>query len=155
MLNVKVLFLDTTIHKKDATGITISNLFSEWPKNNLYMIGDLNSVNNSNKEGYINTYLLSNKEKKHLFPLSLFQIIIKKTKEKYKAKQIEFTNHKKIQKQTNNSIRQQFNKLKMLSLKLFNNFFTGLGLNYLFLRVKISNDLDKWIEEIFRDFGCV
>lgn len=84
MLNVKVLFLDTTIHKKDATGITISNLFSEWPKSNLYMIGDLNSVNKSNREGYINTYLLSNKEKIHLFPLSFFQFKIKKTKKNIK-----------------------------------------------------------------------
>ena len=54
----KILLIDTALHKKDATGITLSNLFGAWPKENLFMIGSQEMIEFSIREGYKNTFVL-------------------------------------------------------------------------------------------------
>lgn len=145
----KVLFLDITLHRYDATGITLSNLFSRWPKDNLLMIGSAERVLLSQAEGYINTFALGNDELKHLFPLGLIKSVYRS------RKRIWTTDSLNINKTTEFKSEKHTNKKLSIFPTILNHFkslFYSLGLNHFFFRCNVSAKMDKWIKELDPDF---
>jgi glycosyltransferase involved in cell wall biosynthesis len=142
----KVLFLDTTLHKKDSSGITLSNLFGNWPKENLFMIGTLDKTALSFDEGYTNTYTLGRSEFNHRF---LFRWLLRTINFlKKKSENFEYNN---LDIQTNSSfvyINIKFKKIKSFLCRLFR----LLGLDYYFFRCTLSEKLALWINSINPDF---
>jgi glycosyltransferase involved in cell wall biosynthesis len=142
-----VLLIDATLHKKDATGITLSNLFGSWPKENLYMIGKPEFTELSRIEGYRNVYALDDKDYYHKFPLGFAINTLKLFKNKYCiTKTGEFTRIK-----SSNTNYNSFTNLIFLR-KLIVYIFHRLGLDHLFFRQVISADLRNWIMDTNPDF---
>jgi glycosyltransferase involved in cell wall biosynthesis len=57
-----ILILGHYIHNKDATGITLMNLFSVYPKDNILIAAPLNHAKESYKNGYKKVYVLGSRE---------------------------------------------------------------------------------------------
>lgn len=142
----KVLFLDTTLHKKSATGITISNLFGAWPKESLYMIGSHDMVQLAEDEGYKNVYSLSENDFAHRFPvgpiLKTVKMILKR-----KSQNMNSETHasSKI------AIEPRTNKKKSLT-KAITTIFQFFGFHHMFFRQVISNELRAWINKTDPDY---
>ena len=146
MNNKKILFIDTTLHKKDATGITLSNLFGMWPRDNLYMIGDNSSAILSKNEGYSNVFTTDHNDYYHRYPLGLGLKIYRKI------------SHKRNTRRRKNSVRTSIAKdqshpiLKNNLFSILYKIFIWLGFDYLFFRRIISQRLRDWISEIKPDY---
>ncbi len=143
----KILFIDAALHKKDATGITLSNLFAFWPKENLFMIGPQVNIQLSQNEGYENTYVLDNKDYYHRFPLGFFLSVLKLLKKRVsvaKSKETSDINLKYV-----NSV-DRTDKFSISSS--FFLFFQWLGLDHLIFRQVISNELREWIVKSDPDY---
>lgn len=142
----KIIFLDTVLHNHDATGITLSNLFMHWSKDDLFMIGNIDKVNLSNREGYHNTYTLSNKEICHAFPLNFIKFF-------YSYYKSVLTLVNPILNYTNNTIIQSTVPTNNISSRsTFKKLFIKLGLDHLFYRYKITPKLDEWIKQTNPDY---
>ncbi len=147
------MFLDTTLHKKDATGITLSNLFRQWPIDSLYMIGDAERVAISTTEGYKNTFTLGNDEFKHAFPFGILKSMLYFIREyKQKITRNQISTSQNIAAIVNNNIEKPNDGIGNLTTGLVERLFFRLGLNHLLFRCKISDRLDKWITESNPDF---
>lgn len=136
----KILFLDTNLHKKEATAITLSNLFKYWPKDNLLFISEDAQIELSKADGYDNFFRLTKKEKKHVFPLNLLKLSSNSPTE------------------DNQSYNQKANKTnnKINIVEILTYIFKKLGLNYFFFRIRITIDLINWIKETNPEyFYCV
>lgn len=143
----KILFIDATLHKKNATAITLSNLFGSWPKENLFMIGSEEMIHLSKLEGYKNNYVLDDKDYYHKFPLGFFLNLTRKFRNKYSILKVK------------SSFENRSNELKSVDLSkkfslrsLFFLFFQRLGLNHFFFRQIISNELRTWIKKSEPDY---
>jgi glycosyltransferase involved in cell wall biosynthesis len=143
----KILFIDAALHKKDATGITLSNLFAFWPKENLFMIGPQGNIQLSQNEGYKNTYVLDNKDYYHRFPLGFVLNIWKLLKKKVSVSKSKETSDIKL-KYVNTVDRTD--KFSMSSS--FFLLFQWLGLDHLIFRQVISSELREWIVKSDPDY---
>ena len=142
MIDKKVMFVGLALHKNDATGITLSNLFGGWSKDKLLMVADLYNVKLSNEVGYNNTYILSDKEYKHQFPLNIVKSIINI----FKQKNVEDLNKNKVGIADKNKVYKRKSFYSILS-KISEYF----GLNHL-LRCLLSEDLKNWIKDNKPDY---
>lgn len=143
----KILFIDATLHRKDATGITLSNLFGSWPKENLYMIGNYEMIQLSREEGYEGTYILDDTDYYHRFPLGY----VLRLRQLVKGKRI-FAVSKGTSKFRTNSLKSEAVNIKITLSPLFSFLFQKLGIEHLFFRQIISNGLREWIERTDPDF---
>lgn len=139
----KVLFLDTTLHKNGATGITLSNLFGSWEKENLYMIGPTEIAQLSATEEYKNIYILSEKDYYHRFPLGLFLKVLRGMKRIINSFAANGTTAPNL---TNNSENSPAVKKNLFKTR-FSGLFRYLGFDHLFFRQIISKDLREWIKK--------
>ncbi len=142
----KILFIDATLHKKNATAITLSNLFGSWPKENLYMIGSQEMVHLSKLEGYKNNYVLEDKDYYHKFPLGFFLKLTRIFKNK-----LSFLKAKSSFESRSNEFKSLDLSKKFSPRSLFF-FFQRLGLDHLFFRQIISNELRSWIKKSDPDY---
>ncbi|MBS4058265.1 MAG: glycosyltransferase [Bacteroidales bacterium] len=147
MIIKKVLLLDTTLHKKDATGITLSNLFGSWPKESLFMIGSKEMIQLSNLEGYENTYILDDKDYYHRFPLGFFLRLLKSFSVKRNTTKSKATNEIISKAKTTLG-----SKIKSYLRHGFKKLFLSLGLDHLFFRQIISSELREWIKKSGPDY---
>jgi hypothetical protein len=141
----KVLFIDGYLHKENATGITLSNLFEQWPKDKLIFICDEKNAKLSNLGGYVGVYELSKKEIQHHFPLNIFRtlkILIKNLLKRGSSN--DFINKTDNPK---SKVVEQDELRNPNIFYLFTKIFNLLGLNYYFFRYRLSKDLEKWIRE--------
>ena len=143
----KILLIDVTLHKNNATAITLSNLFGSLPKENLFMIGSQEMVQLTKLEGYKNNYVLDDKDYYHKFPLGFFLNLRRK-----------FSNKCSILK-AKGSFEIGSNELKSVGLSkiffsrsLFLLFFQRLGFDHLFFRQIICNELREWIKKSDPDY---
>jgi glycosyltransferase involved in cell wall biosynthesis len=152
-MNVKVLLLDCTLHKKDATGITLSNLFGNMPKDCLFMIGDSDRIALSTEEGYKKTFTLGNDELKHVFPLGFFKRILFFLKyNNLKIRHIHPDSSQKHEVVPKMNTEKQKKGVRRIIFRLVDQLFLYFGLNHLLFRCQISKRLDKWITEAKPDF---
>ena len=145
----KILFLDSTLHKKDATGITLSNLFGGFSKHNLYMIGTCDKIELSRQSGYSNFFTLGENELKHRFPLGIIKSLFLKFGKNKKIKKQTFVQPNLIEVNLSNGTKFSLSKVilsKLLSL------FKALGLHHYFLKVDLSRNLEKWIQDVKPDY---
>lgn len=138
----KILLVDSSINKRDSVGITLSNLFGNWSKENIFMIGEKKRLVHSIDLGYRNFYFLTDVEKNHLFPFGFMRILLKCLKSKSES---EFINREIF---NNESLRKDNFKIRFFLL----NGFKYLGFDHYFLRRFLSSDLKKWIVDVNPDY---
>ncbi|NDC29377.1 MAG: glycosyltransferase [Bacteroidetes bacterium] len=143
----KILFIDATLHKKNATAITLSNLFSSWPKENLFMVGSQEMVQLSKLDGYLNNFGLDDKDYYHRFPLGIFLNLWKLFRKKNSD-----LSTKETPKTRSNSLNTTGITKKYSFWSLCFVFFQRLGLDHLFFRQIISNELRSWIKKSDPDY---
>ena len=144
----KILFLDTTLHQNDATGITLSNLFGNFQKDNLYMIGDSQQIELSKHCGYSNFFSLGEEEIKHTFLIEIFKKIVSKFRKKRKNTDGDIGESNSITLDVRSDTKSSVIKIILDKLlKLYNK----LGFHYL-LKIDISSSLDKWIQKVDPDY---
>ncbi|MBM3206614.1 MAG: glycosyltransferase family 4 protein [Candidatus Staskawiczbacteria bacterium] len=143
----KILFIDATLHKKNATAITLSNLFSSWPKENLFMVGSQEMIQLSKHEGFLNNFSLDDKDYYHRFPLGFFLKLWKLLRKKNSVLSTKETSKTSTISLNKTEIS---NKYSLRSLSFV--FFQRLGLDHLFFRQIISNELRSWIKKSDPDY---
>ncbi|MDO9154792.1 MAG: glycosyltransferase [Paludibacter sp.] len=149
----KVLLLDTTLHHKDATGITLSNLFGAWSKDDLYMIGTPDRTKYSNEEGYHNTFDLGDNEIKHRFPLNLVKLFFSKfTKNNNEQAYVILGSYIVDNSDKKNLNNRKRNSVKNGFIKKVTTYFQLFGLDLFFFRYFLSDDLKRWIKEADPDY---
>lgn len=136
----KILIVDN-FNQRDANGITIYNLFSQWPVGRIAVVhkekGNYRNIAVPNVKQY---FILGNKEVKYIFPFSLFlkigptQII-----NEYNFMD-EFVHDFSLDKQRNIS------KVRLIFYKIFTTIFFKLGLGFFQKKFIISSDLERWVE---------
>lgn len=142
----KVLFIDSLLHKRNATGITLSNLFEQWPKDKLFFISDETNVKLSYEAGYNRVFIITDKENRPAFPLNLVRTMYWKIKRLLnKSGRINEVKKDKIKK-AHEEIKH--NEVINVSWKFgFLKLFYSIGLNHHFFRYRISKELLNWIIE--------
>lgn len=143
----KVLIYGETFTNSDGGGITLSNLFKDWPIDKLANVIDGNrSSKISNFNICNNIYILGESEKKTFFLFSFLRT-------KYlSGKFYEFSNVK--EKGINNRKSRKteiYAKIKKVTTKVFFLLMHFLGIYHHLFRIKISNKLHKWISEFNPD----
>ncbi len=141
------MFIDTTLHKSNATGITLSNLFGAWPKGRLYMIGDKVAVDRSIKSGYCGTYELKVNNYRHKFPLGFAAQLVRLI--------LSFVKRIKFSDSYNGNLIKKDTSVEARQNKFYDYFFSvfcGLGLDIYFYRQVISAELRKWINDTNPDY---
>lgn len=71
----KILIIGETFHHKSGGGITLCNLFKDWPKENLINAGDQYILNNLDYNKCIYYYQFGNKENKYFLPWNIRKYI--------------------------------------------------------------------------------
>jgi glycosyltransferase involved in cell wall biosynthesis len=142
----KILIVDN-FNQRDANGITIYNLFSQWPEGRIAVVhiekGNYRNILVPNVKQY---FILGNKEVKYIFPFSLFlkigptQII-----NEYNFMD-EFVHDFSLDKRINIS------KVRLIFHKIFTKIFLKLGIGFIRKKFIISSDLERWIECFKPDF---
>ncbi len=69
----KVLIIGETFHKKSGGGITLTNLFSNWPKENLAVVSTHKTIVKTDIDYIIALYQLGEDEVAPIFPLKILQ----------------------------------------------------------------------------------
>jgi len=69
----KVLIIGESFHMESGGGITLSNLFEDWPPDKLALIGSHRTLKKTDTSKYKNFYQIGEKETFLLFPFCLFQ----------------------------------------------------------------------------------
>lgn len=146
MCEKKVLFLGTALNYSNASSITVSNLFSHWPKRNLIIAASYEQANLSLMLGYNNVYSLGKKElfyklksiKTYSGPLT--RIVKTKFKITSLGPNLNPKQSKKI-----TSHKRWFTNIIITTL----NF---LGVNFCLYQMRLSKELKQWILENDPDY---
>ncbi len=132
----KILVIGQPFHNKSGGGITISNLFKNFPKSNIALATDYKNVGRNDYTYCKNVYRLGNKEYKIFFPFSL----VFKTGNSGAVTELVPT----------------ANNVSIISKKkwyytILENIFFKLGINLLAIRITSTKDLEIWIEKFNPD----
>ncbi|HKK41826.1 MAG TPA: glycosyltransferase [Bacteroidales bacterium] len=131
----RVIILGETFRVNGGGGITMTNLFMDWPSSHIGVITD--RINETNPLSACNYYQLGDEEIRFPFPFSLIQghVVsgpVKPGNEGTTEPKTEHANRNKPG--LKNSIR-----------KWFDLFLKKTGLNFIFYSIKLSGSLKKWI----------
>lgn len=127
----KVLIIGESFNLESGGGITLSNLFGNWPKEKLAVASAKNLIYNlENQNICSNFYQLGYKENKKLWPFNYLQ-------NKFKSGSIIKKNHNE-HKKYNNTIRS-------FLLKWFFSYIKWFGFYHFIDRLQLSNEFEDWI----------
>lgn len=130
----RVLIFGQSFNSNTGGGITLSNLFHDWPKENLAVIVTSHAIDNINLSYCENYYFIGSQENSWKFPFKFFQ-------RKMPSGQLE------IRKYSKEHVASQKSNLRA---KFVNNFFFPLlnwsGLFHVLSEISLSDDLKKWIK---------
>ncbi len=137
----KVLVIGQTFSKTGGGGITISNLFSEWPKEKLAVATTSYIINEMDINACTNHFQLSYNGKLHPFPLNIFLPTIKhgpvEVGERPEQTEPVAARHK---------------PLKFLTLfAVLKAVLDFLGLYSFLYRIKVTRDFYDWVKEFDPD----
>jgi glycosyltransferase involved in cell wall biosynthesis len=140
----KILFVETLLSESNSTGITLSNLFANWPKSALYFVSTTSNDNSSNDNS--NYYYLGDSELKHRYPFLIFKWL----KSFFVGS---------IHKKRNNAVQNQIvlnnnnnnNRFLTFSKKVLKFTFKVIGFQHFSIRCKVSTQLNDWIKFIQPD----
>ncbi len=139
----KILIISETFKSNTGGGITLSNLFKDYPKELLanaiegYFIKFIES-----EEICDNFYSLGHKEKK-IFKLFSFLF------PKYPSGKYYFQKKPKENSKKENYLKNNLKKRIILS---FNSILSFFGINHILIKWSISNDFGSWVNEFKPDF---
>ncbi len=139
----KVLIIGETFHKQSGGGITLSNLFNNWPPEKLAVVTTPRSILKSDFNKCVNYYRLGKDEDDSCL---FFKIIIKKSDSGRVFEQIKPPNPNILISKSKTEI------FKRSILNLFLVFIESLGLNFSCEKYKLSDKLINWIEDFNPDF---
>jgi glycosyltransferase involved in cell wall biosynthesis len=136
----KVIIVGETFRKNGGGGITMANLFKEWPKENIGVI--TSQIDETDPTSGYRYYQLGSLEVKFPFPFSLIQTKISSGEYKFgestrspdKVKSPEFKSN-----------------IKFLLRHYFDTVITFLGLSYRFYSINVSESLIRWIQDFNPD----
>ena len=131
----RVIIIGETFRLNGGGGITMTNLFKDWPGNNIAVITD--RIDETNPDTPYSFYQLGKEEIEFPFPFSLIQ-------KKFRSGNYNFEPNK------SNSVVLEDTEKKRLGFKrrlrpLFDKFLKYSGLNSFFYTIRISNVLKEWI----------
>jgi glycosyltransferase involved in cell wall biosynthesis len=131
----RVIIIGETFRLDGGGGITMANLFKDWPESNIGVVTDL--IAHTNPKTKYKYYQLGNKEIKFPFPFSIFQTYFESGSYTFKDGN-----------ETGYSINRRpdkFRKIKKIIRPCFDILLERLGLYSFFYIVKLSELLKKWI----------
>lgn len=130
----KVLVLEESFHKQSGGGITLYNLFNQWPSDKLLVAANAKLIQQNDTNKCNICYAFNNKEIIYKFPLKIFK------KNLYAAAKIN-NSHQKISKVKNNKSKIILRFIK----KIFMQLFDKLGLFFVFEKYHLSNQFKEWL----------
>ncbi|MRS04181.1 hypothetical protein EG832_13330, partial [bacterium] len=137
----RVVIIGETFHSKAGGGITLSNLFKDWPEGHIGVITDrISETDPSSKHLY---YQLGWDEIRYPFPFSKIQTYTK-------SGTYSFTNSVRIDEVKANSSHSRTKLLKALH-KYLDKVLELTGLSPSFYSIRLSDNLRKWILEFRPD----
>lgn len=132
----KILIIGQSFNKKSGGGVTISNLFTGWPKDKIAVASNTNLSSDLDTSVCNTYYQLAYKEKLHPFPLS---IILPKVKTGLLP-----INNTAAAAASENKAKSGKYKIVYQLLLGFLNFF---GLYNVFYKLKITPEFAAWLKE--------
>jgi glycosyltransferase involved in cell wall biosynthesis len=137
----RVIIIGETFRMVGGGGITLTNLFKDWPPDNIGVVTDLISL--TNPETKYNYYQLGREEIKFPFPFHLFQTYFQSGPYTFKTG---------IGPGESGETGQGFfQKLKKLIRPQFDNLLHRTGLFAFFYNIKLSDSLKQWIVDFNPD----
>ncbi len=131
----RVLIVGETFRLNGGGGITMTNLFKDWPGDSVGVITDRIEETNPNTD-YL-YYQLGSEEVKFPFPFYIIQSY-------YHSGPYNFTNRKKLNILTESKRNNIFN-IKKSFHPFFDNFLKRTGLDSRFYSIGISESLKRWV----------
>jgi len=130
----KVLIIGQPFNEITGGGITISNLYHNWPKENLAVTNSGKLIGRNDFTLCNNAYVLGDKEYKIRFPFSLFF-------KNFRSEEI----HRSDKTQNKKVIKKNIlGKFKSLAYEVFENIFFFFDLNFYAFRIKVSDEFLEW-----------
>lgn len=133
----KVLIIGETFRYNGGGGITLINLFKEWPNEKIAIVTD--RINETTSSPNVRIYQLGQLEQKTPFPFSIFNNVNRSGEVNPKV------NSSVIQSNPVKSI------LKPLLRKIYNSILQFLGIYYFLNKLELSDELVDWINEFSPD----
>lgn len=144
----KILILGETFNSRTGGGITLSNLFKNWPKSKLFNACEYYKFNIIDDDRCKEYYQIGNKEEHVYFPDWIRRLIpIQSVRNSHSSGIIVIDFTKNIQSFTNQEC-----IIKFFLKKIARDFLFFLGLYPLFHLRKISNEFLHWVDKIDPDF---
>lgn len=138
-----VLIIGETFHKESGGGITLSNLFKNWPAEKLAVATTPKSILKSDFKKCSNYYMLGKEEDDSCF---LFKKLIDKSTSGKVSEKANQQNFNLLKTKSKSEL------LKRYAKNIFYSFIEKLGLNFSCERYKISEKFINWVEEFNPDF---
>jgi glycosyltransferase involved in cell wall biosynthesis len=137
ILYPKILILGQTFNKNDGGGVTMSNLFTGWPKDKLAVASNANLSSDLDTSVCGTYFQLAYNNKLHPFPLNIVL-------PKIKCGIISTGNNSNSQTKENKIVKS--GKYKILYGALLKSLHF-LGLYNIFYKLKITPDFSQWVKE--------
>lgn len=132
----RILILGETFRLNGGGGITLTNLFKDWPAENVGVITDL--IEHTNPETGYTYYQLGNEEIKFPFPFNFIQRYFKSGPYFFQSSK----SGAEAAQQKSGLVQ----KIKTAVRPAFDNFLNKVGLYTFFYRIKLSKQLADWIK---------
>jgi glycosyltransferase involved in cell wall biosynthesis len=139
----KVLIIGETFRSNGGGGITLINLFKEWPSDKLAIVTD--RINETSPDSNAKFYQLGNLEKKLTFPFNLFKKVDI-------SGEVELNSSNVVTIENNLKFKQL---IKTFLRKIYNNILQFVGIYYFVNKISLSEKLIKWIEVFSPDIVYV
>jgi len=139
----KVLIIGETFHKQSGGGITLTNLFNNWPVDKLAVATTTKSIQKSDFNKCTNYYRLGKDEDDSCL---LFKAFINKRSSGKVFEQTEKLNSNSLKSLSKTKF------IKRTILSIFYVFVERLGLNFSCEKYKLSEKFINWVEEFNPEF---
>lgn len=133
----RILLLTCTISNRNATGITLGNLLSDYPKDHILIAAGFKEIQNMHANTTKSVYSMGRDEYRHLFPLSLV----------YKKHYSGVYNLDEKAKDNSSTSESKSQRLQFCIFRLVVNFFHFIGLYHYLYRCVLSEKFMKWLDE--------
>jgi glycosyltransferase involved in cell wall biosynthesis len=141
---LKVLIIGQPFNKSSGGGITLSNLFEGWGKEQLAVASTGHMLSNATFDICSNYYCLGKKEHKAFFPLNFLQ-------KKYSSGKYKLIDKQEINDITKSAFKIFLGKIRKTFVKWLFGFLHFTGLFHLLYKYTISGDFLAWVENFDPD----